>query len=88
MIALAKAQPGKLNYASAGRGSGIHLGTVLFALTAGIELTFSAAADLSAGLRVKADQAVLDATVVGLTHDNRAIAAMLLDELAHGSAHE
>jgi tripartite-type tricarboxylate transporter receptor subunit TctC len=39
LIALAKAQPGKLNYASAGRGSGIHLGTVLFADTAGIELT-------------------------------------------------
>jgi len=39
LIALAKAQPGKLNYASAGKGSGIHLGTVLFAETAGIELT-------------------------------------------------
>jgi tripartite-type tricarboxylate transporter receptor subunit TctC len=39
LIALAKAQPGKLNYASAGRGSGIHLGTVLFADTAGVELT-------------------------------------------------
>jgi tripartite-type tricarboxylate transporter receptor subunit TctC len=39
LIALAKAQPGKLNYASAGKGSGIHLGTVLFADTAGIELT-------------------------------------------------
>jgi tripartite-type tricarboxylate transporter receptor subunit TctC len=39
LIALAKKQPGKLNYASAGIGSGIHLGTVLFALTAGIELT-------------------------------------------------
>jgi tripartite-type tricarboxylate transporter receptor subunit TctC len=39
LIALAKAQPGKLNYASAGKGSGIHLGTVLFAITAGIELT-------------------------------------------------
>ena len=38
LIALAKKQPGKLNYASAGRGSGIHLGTVLFAETAGIEL--------------------------------------------------
>jgi tripartite-type tricarboxylate transporter receptor subunit TctC len=38
LIALAKAQPGKLNYASAGKGSGIHLGTVLFADTAGIEL--------------------------------------------------
>src|SRR5215468_9457772 len=39
LIALAKAQPGKLNYASAGVGSGIHLGTVLFAETAGIDLT-------------------------------------------------
>jgi tripartite-type tricarboxylate transporter receptor subunit TctC len=39
LIALAKAQPGKLNYASAGIGSGIHLGTVLFAETAGIALT-------------------------------------------------
>ncbi|MGC2044251.1 MAG: tripartite tricarboxylate transporter substrate-binding protein, partial [Pseudolabrys sp.] len=39
LIALAKAQPGKLDYASAGTGSGIHLGTVLFADTAGIDLT-------------------------------------------------
>ena len=39
LIALAKAQPGKLNYASAGKGSGIHLGTVLFAATAGIDIT-------------------------------------------------
>jgi tripartite-type tricarboxylate transporter receptor subunit TctC len=39
LIALAKAQPGKLNYASAGTGSGIHLATVLFAAAAGIELT-------------------------------------------------
>jgi tripartite-type tricarboxylate transporter receptor subunit TctC len=39
LIALAKKQPGKLNYASAGRGSGIHLGTVLFANMAGIDLT-------------------------------------------------
>ena len=37
LIALAKKQ--KLTYASAGRGSGIHLGTVLFAQMAGIELT-------------------------------------------------
>jgi tripartite-type tricarboxylate transporter receptor subunit TctC len=37
LIALAKKQ--KLTYASAGRGSGIHLGTVLFAEMAGIELT-------------------------------------------------
>jgi tripartite-type tricarboxylate transporter receptor subunit TctC len=39
LIALAKAEPSKINYASAGSGSGIHLGTVLFASTAGIELT-------------------------------------------------
>jgi len=39
LIALAKAQPGKLSYASAGRGSGIHLGTVLFAEMAGIQMT-------------------------------------------------
>ncbi len=39
LIALAKAQPGKLTYASAGKGSGIHLGTVLFASMAGIELS-------------------------------------------------
>ncbi len=39
LIALARAQPGKLNYASAGVGSGIHLGTVLFADIAGIDIT-------------------------------------------------
>jgi len=39
LIALAKADPGKLNYASAGTGSGIHLGTEYFATMAGIKLT-------------------------------------------------
>jgi tripartite-type tricarboxylate transporter receptor subunit TctC len=39
LIALAKAQPGKLNYASAGSGSGIHLATELFQFMAGIKLT-------------------------------------------------
>jgi tripartite-type tricarboxylate transporter receptor subunit TctC len=39
LVALAKRDPGKLTYASAGSGSGIHLGTVLFASMAGIELT-------------------------------------------------
>jgi tripartite-type tricarboxylate transporter receptor subunit TctC len=39
LIALAKKEPGKLNYASAGPGSGIHLGTELFAGMAGIRLT-------------------------------------------------
>jgi tripartite-type tricarboxylate transporter receptor subunit TctC len=39
LIALAKREPGKLNYASAGAGSGIHLGTEYFATMAGIKLT-------------------------------------------------
>ncbi len=39
LIALAKREPGKLNYASAGSGSGIHLGTELIAHMAGIKLT-------------------------------------------------
>jgi tripartite-type tricarboxylate transporter receptor subunit TctC len=39
LIGLAKKEPKKLNYASAGVGSGIHLGTVLFEQMAGIELT-------------------------------------------------
>ena len=39
LIALAKKEPGKLNYASAGAGSGIHLGTEYFATMAGIRLT-------------------------------------------------
>jgi tripartite-type tricarboxylate transporter receptor subunit TctC len=39
LIALAKKEPGKLNYASAGTGSGIHLGTEYFSTMAGIKLT-------------------------------------------------
>jgi tripartite-type tricarboxylate transporter receptor subunit TctC len=39
LIALAKRDPGKLNYASAGVGSGIHLGAELFAYMASIKLT-------------------------------------------------
>jgi tripartite-type tricarboxylate transporter receptor subunit TctC len=39
LIALAKREPGKLNYASAGTGSGIHLGAEYFASMAGIKLT-------------------------------------------------
>jgi tripartite-type tricarboxylate transporter receptor subunit TctC len=39
LIELAKREPGKLNYASAGVGSGIHLGWILFELTAGVQLT-------------------------------------------------
>src|SRR5947199_5430748 len=39
LIALATREPGTLNYASAGSGSGIHLGTELLAHMAGIKLT-------------------------------------------------
>ena len=39
LIALAKKEPGKLNYASAGTGSGIHLGAELFAHMADVKLT-------------------------------------------------
>jgi tripartite-type tricarboxylate transporter receptor subunit TctC len=39
LIALAKREPGRLNYASAGTGSGIHLATEYFATMAGIALT-------------------------------------------------
>src|SRR5689334_17459664 len=38
-IALARAKPNALNYASAGAGSSSHLGTALFAHKAGIEMT-------------------------------------------------
>jgi len=39
LLTLAKADPGKLNYASAGVGSFQHLGAELFKLTAGVNLT-------------------------------------------------
>lgn len=39
LIAYAKANPGKLNYASSGTGAGPHLATELFASMAGVQLT-------------------------------------------------
>src|SRR5437763_6092639 len=39
LLTLAKKEPGKINYASAGTGSGIHLATEYFAAIAGIKLT-------------------------------------------------
>lgn len=38
LVALAKAQPGKLNYASSGAGGVVHLGMELFKLAAGINM--------------------------------------------------
>jgi tripartite-type tricarboxylate transporter receptor subunit TctC len=56
LVAAAKKEPGKLNYASAGPGSGIHLAAELFASMAGIQLihvpyrgTSPALADLLGG---------------------------------------
>jgi tripartite-type tricarboxylate transporter receptor subunit TctC len=39
LVALAKAKPGEINYASGGNGTGQHLSTVLFELTADVKLT-------------------------------------------------
>ena len=39
LIALAKARPGEINYASGGNGTGQHLSTELFELEAGIKMT-------------------------------------------------
>ena len=48
-------------------------------------ITFQADKDVSAGLRITADQATLDATPNGLLADTRTIAALLLDELTKGT---
>ena len=47
----------------------------------GVDISFETAGDLSSGLRVKADQAVLDATPHGLLADDRSVAALILDEI-------
>ena len=39
LVALAKAQPGKLNFASGGTGVGIHMAGELFNLTTGVKIT-------------------------------------------------
>lgn len=46
-----------------------------------LEVSFKPDNDLIAGLRIKADQAVLDATPHGLLADTRSIAALLLDQI-------
>ncbi|HVZ54263.1 MAG TPA: hypothetical protein VG986_20030, partial [Pseudolabrys sp.] len=48
-------------------------------------ITFQADTRVSAGLRIAADHATLDATPDGLTADARTIAALLLDELTKGT---
>jgi hypothetical protein len=50
-----------------------------------IDISFKSDKDLSAGLRIKADQALLDATPQGLLADGRTIAALLLDAIGEQS---
>ena len=56
-----------------------------FAATTGerdsVEINFKTDSDLKSGLRIKADQAMLDATPHGLLADGRTVAAMILDEI-------
>lgn len=52
----------------------------------GVEVSFKLAGDLTSGLRIKADQAVLDATPKGLLADSRTVAALILDEIEQGQA--
>jgi F0F1-type ATP synthase membrane subunit b/b' len=51
----------------------------------GAKVSFKAAGDVGCGLRVKSDQAVLDATPRGLLADATTIAALLLDEIGGGA---
>ena len=47
----------------------------------GVDISFKADGEIKSGLRIKADQAVLDATPQGLLADDRTIAALILDEI-------
>lgn len=47
----------------------------------GVEVSFTPVGELKSGLRVKADQAVLDATPKGLLAESRTIASIILDEI-------
>ncbi len=47
----------------------------------GVYISFKIDGEIKSGLRIKADQAVLDATPQGLLADHRTIAALILDEI-------
>jgi len=47
----------------------------------GVHISFKADGEIKSGLRIKADQAVLDATPQGLLADRRTIAALILDKI-------
>lgn len=50
-----------------------------------VNITFATCGDLTAGLRIRADRAVLDATPAGLLADARTVAALLFDQIANGA---
>ena len=69
LIALAKSQPGKLNYASVGTGSGGHLGCELFNIAAGTNIAhvpYKGAAPAQASLIAGETQMMCDS--VGFSH--------------------
>ena len=71
LIALAKAQPGKLGYSSSGAGRGSHLGAALFASMAGVQLThvpYGGAATALAGVTGGQVQLMFATTVAALPH--------------------
>lgn len=49
----------------------------------GLDVSFTADSNIQSGLRIKADQALFDATPKGLLADNRTVAAMILDAIEH-----
>jgi len=50
----------------------------------GLDISFTADSEIKSGLRIKADQALLDATPKGLLADGRTVAAMILAEIEEG----
>ena len=70
-IALAKSQPGKLNYASGGSGSSAHVITELFAAMAGVQLThvaYKGVAQATTDLIAGQIQVAFNSTATALGH--------------------
>ena len=85
LITYAKANPGKLNYASAGLGTGPHLGGELFCQLAGVKLTHVPYAGAApAVLAVLGDQ--VQVSFVNITPQIAHVKAGKLRPLAMGSA--
>jgi hypothetical protein len=83
-VAKARLQPGDWQVEHPAGWSAEEQGA--FATAVGGTPDFKLVDDISAGLRITADQAVLDGTPDGLLADERSIAAMLLNEIGGGAA--